>query len=264
MTMPAVEAAPVKTENGYQRPAVTRSFTFLCGPEVPCFTACCADLRLPLTPYDVLRMKKRLRLTAGKFIARYTKPSGGEFPFPLILLKMRDDEDRTCPFVSARGCAVYEDRPGACRLYPLGRADLGRPEKEKGALYFLVEEPHCQGFLHGRDWTVEEWVQNQGAELYDEMNRPWIEIVMNEKGVMGKLTEQRLAMFFMASYNLDRFREFVFQTKFFSVFDVSEEDRKKAAVDDLALMNLAVRWLRFAFFGEGSLIVNVGGAQNGR
>jgi hypothetical protein len=206
-------------------------------------------------------MKKRLRLTAGEFIARYTKPFEAEFAFPLILLKMKDDENRSCPFVTPHGCAVYEDRPGACRLYPLGRAaDVGRSGKEEGALYFLVEEPHCLGFRDSKEWTVEEWVQNQGAELYNEMNRPWIEIVMNEKGVLGELSEQRLAMFSMASYNLDRFREFVFQTKFLSVFDVSENEKQKAAIDDVALMNLAMRWLRFAFFGQGPTIVNSGGA----
>jgi hypothetical protein len=260
--MPGTKAAPVKGRDADVRPAGAGEFTFLCGPEAPCFTACCADLRLPLTPYDILRMKNRLRLSSGEFIERYTKPFEGECAFPLIALKMRDDEGRACPFVSPRGCAVYEDRPGACRLYPLGRAaDVGRSGKEEGALYFLVEESHCLGFQNSKQWTVEEWVENQGAGIYNEMNRPWIEIVMNERGVIGELSERRLAMFSMASYNLDRFREFVFQTKFLSAFDVSAEEKENLAIDEIELMNLAMRWLRFSFFGEDALIVKGAGVR---
>ncbi len=260
--MPWTEAAPAKRGDADLRPAGTGEFTFLCGPEVPCFTACCADLRLPLTPYDILRMKNRLGLSSGEFIERHTEPFEGECAFPMIVLKMRDDEARTCPFVSPQGCAVYEDRPGACRLYPLGRAaDVGRSGKEEGVLYFLVEESHCLGFQNSRQWTVEEWVENQGASVYNAMNRPWIEIIMNERGILGELSEQRLAMFSMASYNLDRFREFVFRTKFLSAFDVSDEERQKVAVDEVALMNLAMRWLRFSFFGKDTLIVKGAGVQ---
>ena len=29
------------------------TFCFDCNPQVPCFNRCCAELTLPLTPYDV-------------------------------------------------------------------------------------------------------------------------------------------------------------------------------------------------------------------
>ena len=238
------------------RPLAEGKIKFSCHRGISCFTACCADLNLVLTPYDILRMKRRLRLRAGPFLEQYTHPheDGGSI-FPLILLKMRDDEGRRCPLVSPQGCTIYEDRPGACRLYPLGRgAAAGLPGKEERELYFLVDESHCLGFREEREWTVEEWIQDQGVQLYNEMNRPWMEIVTSKNPRLRELTEQKLGMFYMVSYNLDRFRDFVFQTKFLKVFDVPAEETEKVASDDAELMKLGMRWLKFALLGEDSLM----------
>ena len=229
---------------------------FWCHPEIPCFTTCCADLHLVLSPYDILRMKRRLQLPSGEFIKQYTEPhDGSESIFPLMRLKMRDDEGRPCPLVSPKGCTIYEDRPGACRLYPLGRAAAGGvPGNGEQSFYFVVNESHCLGFTEGKEYTLEEWIQDQGVRLYNEMNRPWVEIVTSKNPRLRELTEQKLGMFHMASYNLDRFRDFVFQTKFFKVFDVSPGEIEKVASDEVELMKLGMRWLRFALFGEGDLV----------
>jgi Fe-S-cluster containining protein len=247
--------------NGKGRPEGVRScdggkLKFSCHPGIPCFTACCADLFLILTPYDILRMKKRLRLTAEEFIKQYTQPHEGEGSlFPLIRLKMRDDEGRRCPLVRPEGCAIYEDRPGACRLYPLGRATAGGLPGKEREFYFLVDESHCLGFREEREWTVEEWIQDQGVRLYNEMNRPWMEIVTSQNPRGRELTEQKLGMFYMVSYNLDRFRDFVFQTKFLRIFDVSPEEIQRAASPEVELMKLGMRWLKFALFGEDALVL---------
>lgn len=232
--------------------APSQVLKFSCHPGISCFTACCADLHLVLTPYDILRMKKRLGLASGEFLERYTEPHDGrESALPLVRLRMTEGEGRPCPFVSPKGCTIYEDRPGACRLYPLGRAASGLPGREEGSFYFVVNESHCLGFGEDREWTVEEWVRDQGAGLYNEMNRPWMEVVTGR--VLGELTEKRLAMFHMVSYNLDRFREFVFRTTFLDAFDVSPEEVRGASTDDAKLLRLGMSWLRFALLGEPAL-----------
>lgn len=242
------------------RPLAESKLKFSCHPKISCYTACCADLYLVLTPYDILRMKRHLGLNAGEFIKHYTQPhEDGESLFPLIRLKMRDDEGRCCPFLEPQGCTIYENRPGACRLYPLGRAAAsGGPGKEEGEFYFLVDESHCQGFKEEREWTVAEWIEDQGVRLYNEMNRPWMEVVTSKSPRLRELTEEKLGMFHLASYNLDRFRDFVFQTKFLKVFGLSAEEIERAASDEVELMKLGMRWLRFALFGEDTLIPRQG------
>ena len=238
------------------RPLAEGTLKFSCHPEISCFTACCADLHLVLTPYDILRMKRRLQLHSGEFIKQYTEPhEDRESIFPLMRLKMRDDEGRHCPLVTPKGCTIYEDRPGACRLYPLGRAAAsGLSGREGGEFYFLVNESHCLGFQEDREWTVEEWIQDQGVGIYNEMNRPWMEIVTSKNPRLRELTEHKLGMFYMVSYNLDRFRDFVFHTKFLKLFDVSAEEIQKLASDEVELMKLGMRWLKFALFGEDTLV----------
>lgn len=54
----------------------------------------------------------------------------------------------------------------------------------------------------------------------------------------------------MASYNLDRFREFIFKSKFLKLFEVEKRLRDALLSDDVALMNFSFDWLRFSLFGE--------------
>ena len=48
-------------------------FKFRCHPGVPCFTECCGKTTIILTPYDILRLKNRLRIPSGEFLEKYTR-----------------------------------------------------------------------------------------------------------------------------------------------------------------------------------------------
>jgi hypothetical protein len=39
------------------QPAAQETFRFACHKDLPCFTKCCNDLKLVLTPYDILRLQ---------------------------------------------------------------------------------------------------------------------------------------------------------------------------------------------------------------
>ena len=99
-----------------------QTFCFECNPDMPCFNRCCRQLTLPLTPYDVMRLCRRLGMKSDVFLDNFAKlktfPDSG---LPIVMLNMLKDPDETCPFVTPAGCHVYEDRPSACRSYPLGR-----------------------------------------------------------------------------------------------------------------------------------------------
>ena len=102
-------------------------FTFHCGPDLDCFTECCRDVSIVLTPYDVLRLKKALRMDSTEFLEKHTLPLfSPQQKFPLVILRM-DPETKKCPFVTEQGCEVYADRPWACRMYPLGVAKPKNP-----------------------------------------------------------------------------------------------------------------------------------------
>ena len=231
-------------------------FKFQCHKDVRCFTKCCADLNLILTPYDVVRIKNRLDASSDDFLEKYTDTTFDKHPrFPMITLKMNQDENRKCPFVNADGCTIYKDRPGACRIYPLGRAalkiDRDKDAKEK---YFFVHEDHCLGFLEDREWTLEEWLDSEGVNEYNAMNDQWLEIITSSK-ILGpeKDIPRKIQMFFMASYNLDRFRDFIYKSRFFDLFEVDPELNDRLATDDVALMQFSFDWLKFSLFGEKTI-----------
>lgn len=228
-------------------------FRFACGPHVPCFTECCGKLELLLTPYDVLRLRKRLQISSAQFLDDYTvmrwkTPHG----FPEILMRMDRDSGKRCPFVTVQGCSVYEDRPGACRIYPLGRASTeDRGDGRRKEFYFTVREDHCKGFEETNVWTVGEWLADQGMEEYNRMNDLLMELyVRRARNRRINLGEPHLKMFVMACYNTERFRDFVFGSGFLTKFDVDPSAVEALRRDDTALLEFAFRWLRFALFGE--------------
>ena len=244
--------------SGIFTPLTGEVFHFNCHREVSCFTSCCAKLRLILTPYDIIRMKKRLGISSGEFLEQYTDILLHEHPrFPMIKLNMQDDEEQRCPFVTQQGCSIYEDRPGSCRLYPLGRASTlvrGKQADAAREQYFVVREDHCEGFKEERVWTLEEWVSHEGFPTYREANDRWMEILNSPKslGPENHLAKKH-KMFFMASYDIDRFRKFVFESRFFSLFDLSSEKKKEVAASDESLLLFACDWLKFSLFGEKTL-----------
>ena len=71
---------------------------------------CCRSLGPRITDKDVERMAKALRTKAANVISKY--------------LKIDEDNDMVfqsmpCPFLGADNyCAIYENRPKACREYP--------------------------------------------------------------------------------------------------------------------------------------------------
>lgn len=242
----------------YPRLSRDDSFRFDCHPGIACFNDCCGDVNIFLTPYDIVRLKNSLGITSGEFLSKYTiSPFDKNATYPLILLKMEEDEKKSCPFVTKEGCRVYADRPWSCRMYPLG---LASPRDGNAALdrefYFLLREAMCKGSEEGRRWTVSEWLDGQGIGEYDEMGESFKNITLHRFFQEGKhLTPEKIEMFFMACYDIDRFREFLFTSSFFEKFEVDPGTREKIRLDDTELLRFGFRWLRFALFAENTLTV---------
>jgi len=244
----------------YPRMNEQTEFCFKCHKDVPCFNVCCSDVNIFLTPYDIIRLKKRLGMTSGEFLAKYTiMPAHKNAPYPIIQLQMRDDENKTCPFVSDEGCTVYEDRPWPCRMYPLGLASpKDDPENVEKEFHFLLKEAECKGHEEDHTQTVAEWLADQGIEEYNELGELFKQITLHDFfGKGGKLDEKKINMFFTACYNIDKFRDFVFGSSFLEKFQIDEETRNRIESDDVELLRFGYKWLRFALFGEPTMKINV-------
>ncbi len=243
----------------YPRLGLDDTFRFGCHPGVSCFNQCCGDVNIFLAPYDVLRMKRRLGMTSSEFLDKYTVlPVQKDMKTPVVVLRMADDEAKTCQFLTDGGCGIYSDRPWPCRMYPLGMAS-GRdtPDGWRGdRFYFILEEEGCKGFSEQKEWKVREWLEDQGVDEYDEWGEAFKELALHkffEDG--GTLSPERMHMMFTACYDLDKFREFVFESTLLKRFDVDEDFAEEMRRDDEGLLRFAFLWLRFSLFGEKTMKV---------
>jgi hypothetical protein len=173
---------------------------------------------------------------------------------PVVTLKLLDDEQQSCPFVRDDGCIVYQDRPTTCRYYPLGVAALTHKEgADDEGFYFFVDEAHCRGFEEDQEWTVAEWRKDQGVDCHDDINAEWTDLVVRKRSFPAniKLTEQSKQMFFLVSYNIDKFREFVFSSSFLERYDIDAATQEKIKADEIELLNFGMRWLKFILYKIG-------------
>ena len=225
-------------------------FCFSCHDGLSCFNRCCRNKHLPLTPYDVLRIKNHLGLHSDHFLSEYAVYRvDADSGFPILSLKM-SGPDAVCPFVTPKGCAVYENRPTACRLYPLGRSS--RPDGSSNEIeefYSLLPAPKCLGLQEDQIWTVSQWVENQGLLPFNQMNDQMLQIVFhsdrNHHGILDQSQQQKVMV---SCYNLDVFREFVFETPFLKQFGVNQETADQVKRDDAVLLDLGFSYLKRALY----------------
>ena len=237
-------------------------FRFRCHKGVSCFTHCCSNVDIMLTPYDVLRLKKRLGLSSGEFLDKYAVVRvDKQSSHPYAFLRMQDEPARKCPFVTVPdGCTVYTDRPVSCRYYPVGQGTIKKSgdkgETRHEEFYFFVKEKHCKGYEEQAEWTIDSWKDDQEITLYDGMNREWKQLLMR-RNLPGQppLDDKKKMLFFMSSYDLDKFRQYVLGSRFLEIFDIPAAEVEEIKTSEEALMKLGFKHLKFVLGLEQTLNV---------
>ena len=233
----------MKGENPEGPLVLTResSIRFQCRPSLPCFTKCCRDVTIFLGPYDVVRLRRRLGITSGEFLRQYTitllpEASG----FPLLILRMDEKRDKKCPFVGPAGCMVYEDRPWSCRMFPLDKGE------REGQFVFVASKDLCRGEEGAEEISVAEYLLSQGLPEYEEVEER-LRALGPEPGMLREpIRNPRLHhMCRMAMYDVDTFRRLVLESRFLEIFYVERAVVEKIPTDDVAVLELGQRWLRF-------------------
>jgi hypothetical protein len=230
------------------------TFSFRCYPGIGCYNLCCRNLNLFLYPYDVLRIKNALEISSDKFLDQYVDVvlRSDNF-FPEVLLRMAENKEKTCPFLVDAGCAVYPDRPDTCRTFPVEQGvwydAAGKKDK---AVHFFRPPDFCMGQHEDREWTVATWSQDQDAGRYHKMTIRWAGLKRlfqtdpwGSEGPEGP----RAKMAFMATYNIDRFREFVFNSSFLKRYKVKTAVLKKINADDEELLKFGFDWVKLFLWG---------------
>ncbi|GBF32874.1 hypothetical protein DCCM_1970 [Desulfocucumis palustris] len=213
-------------------------FRFMCHRNLQCFGKCCRDINIFLTPYDVLRIKDQLGIPSWEFLEKYTVLlTAGYTGFPVVILKMREEADLLCPFVTPQGCGVYNQRPWSCRMAPL---DLRGEDR-----FSIAFDPEfCHGLKEDREWDAVSWMRDQGLENYDPVEKEFSRIPLELKlSGFKKKDRDMLEVFYNTCYNLDRFREFVSKKSFGLSFNVPREVIDKIINHQVELLKFGMEWL---------------------
>jgi Fe-S-cluster containining protein len=233
------------------------TFNFSCYPGIGCFNRCCRNLNLFIYPYDLIRLKQALEISSDEFLEKYVdvvlRPSNF---FPEVLLRMAENDEKTCPFLTSSGCSVYADRPDTCRTFPIEQGMLYDAGTKKDIpVYFFRPPEFCLGQCEKTAWTIASWTGDQDAEAHHRMTIRWAELKRlfqtdpwGREGPRGA----RAKMAFMAIYNVDRFREFVLQSSFLKRYKVKTAILKKLEKDDVELLKFGFEWVKLFLWGMKS------------
>ncbi|MGC9017723.1 MAG: YkgJ family cysteine cluster protein [Caldimicrobium sp.] len=223
--------------------------SFYCYKGIVCFNKCCYDVKLVLSPYDLLRLKRNLKISTSEFIERYGEFYIGEVTqLPVISINM-NPYDYSCPFLSEpEGCKVYADRPSACRIYPLARYFAENEKGEKVELYKIIRETHCKGHYEKRPIKVREYLEEQGLPIYHHFNDLWGEVVLKrQKFSHIPLTGELLDLIYFMAYDLEELRE---EIKNNSLPYFTQEDLK---LSDEELLEKSLKIIRDEILTEENL-----------
>lgn len=226
-------------------------FSFDCHKGLACFTRCCRDINLFLTPYDILRLKNGLSLHSRNFLDTYTTAIYmEEVGHPLVVMNMVGDEKR-CPFATPEGCQVYTDRPWSCRIFPLEPYAGADADAQGGKPAFSVlKRPFCLGFKTNTTFTVKEWLERQGTARYEEMNALWAKVTLSPRFPARGLAQKEIQMFFLASYSLDEFATLASRQGFLDTYGIKSQEIRSILRDETLLYTFACRWLQVTLLGE--------------
>jgi len=227
----------MQSNNSTQCLVGTSPFPFACHDALPCFTQCCKDVNIYLTPYDVLRLRQTLGVGSSEFLSKYTRSFLAKTTnIPVVQLAM-DPGTLFCPFVARDGCRVYENRPWACRMFPL---DLSTTDQQ---FRLIAGKDRCKGLFEPSKGTVGDWLEAQGVFQYAEMDRAYQSVVPARFKPGGPMNEGLGRLLYIA-YDLDRFAELIKDGRFSKFHDVDEKMLSAAGQDSEELLKLAFRYIR--------------------
>jgi len=231
------QAPPKAPPDRTRSVAVDASFSFHCHAGLSCFTECCRELDLALSPYDVIRLKQALALSSHDFLERFAIIEFEDSDlYPKVYLAMIDDGRASCPFVDATGCRVYQDRPGACRTYPVGRGASLDQNGQSQERFIIITEDHCLGFSEDRDQSVRQWQSDQQINDYNRINDLLLPLIPRDNSQnLQRLSSEDATLFIDTLYNLELFKSRLTQNP--TILDIP-------SADESALLPYAIDWLR--------------------
>ena len=108
--------------------------------------------------------------------------------------------------------------------------------------------------------TPDSWARDQERDAYNKWMIKWMEIKRlfqtDPWGVEGP-EGQKAKMAFMATYNIDSFRDFILNSSFLKRYQLKTTIKNRIKKNDEELLKLGFAWVRFFVWGIKSKMIRI-------
>ena len=161
-----------------------------------CGKCCIHREDILLTPRDIYRMAKELRVTPKELFDRYCETYiGGDSRISIVRLKPQGSV-RRCPLLKDRKCSVHRAKPTVCAMFPIGRcirmdAKHQNPGDIRTAqIAYIFTDPGCGD--NSETHTVREWLHDFNISEEDDFFLKWNQTIL-ELGALFRNMEAGLS-----------------------------------------------------------------------
>lgn len=168
--------------------------------------ACCKGVgnSIVLDPYDVYRLRQGLA-TDFEGLLKTGVELHVEEGLILPNLKMIGDEQE-CYYLNAQGrCGIHSNRPGICRLFPLGRYYEGE------GFYYILQVHECPKENKSKV-KVKKWIDTPNLDAYEQFVLSWHNLVTRIQERIKKTEDaqeiRNINMNFLQKYFVEGYEDF--------------------------------------------------------
>ena len=153
---------------------------------------CCTGMgdTIVLDPFDIHMMKIATGQTMQQLLESERISLGVTAGLVLPHIKMNSETD-ACPFLNVEGrCSIHSNRPGMCRLFPLGR------NYEDGKLNYILLTQECKNKNRAKV-KVSQWIGIKPAEEYHSFVLHWHDFRRQVTELFAEAEEEEIKMLTM-------------------------------------------------------------------
>ena len=150
------------------------TFKFHCDQ---CGKCCTHREDIILSPMDIYKMAKELKMTPVEFYHEYCVFNIGEHTRMPIVRLASEGKDTHCILLKNHRCSVHKVKPAVCTMFPLGRYmcfekdDYNAESIDTSKVKYLLQPPECGD--ESETHTVREWLSGFDIKLEDEAFVQW-------------------------------------------------------------------------------------------
>ena len=193
------------------------TFKFHCDQ---CGKCCTHREDIILSPMDIFKMAKELKMTPVEFYHEYCVFNIGEHTRMPIVRLASEGKDTHCVLLKNHRCSVHKVKPAVCAMFPLGRYmsfekdDYNEESIDTSNVKYLLQPPECGD--ESETHTVREWLSGFDIKLEDEAFVQWQKAISRFSNKFKELEKKQDMLTMMEIW-------FVVRVSLYLQYDTSKE-----------------------------------------